>query len=64
MQLLITVDNGEAKTHTVTVGEDTVNNGFTFTAAPYAIAPPPRSKPSQCSSRSTRERLILPAGSL
>ena len=39
MQLLITVDNGEAKTHTVTVGEDTVNNGFTFTAAPYAIAP-------------------------
>ena len=39
MQLLITVDNGEAKTHTVTVGEDTVNNGFTFTADPYTIAP-------------------------
>lgn len=26
-------------THAVTVGEDTVNNGFTFTADPYTIAP-------------------------
>ncbi len=39
MQLLITVDDGAPVTHAVTVGEDTVNNGFTFTAAPYAIAP-------------------------
>lgn len=39
MQLLITVDDGAPVTHAVTVGEDTVNNGFTFTAAPYTIAP-------------------------
>lgn len=39
MQLLITVDDGAPVTHAVTVGEDTVNNGFTFTADPYTIAP-------------------------
>lgn len=61
MQLLITVDNGEAKTHTVTVGEDTVTPSQ---RTPTLSPPPPRSKPSQCSSRSTREQLILPAGSL
>ena len=39
MQLLITVDDGAPVTYAVTVGEDTVNNGFTFTADPYTIAP-------------------------
>jgi hypothetical protein len=40
MQLLVSVDGGEAKPHTVTMGEDSENtDNFAFTAEPYAIAP-------------------------
>lgn len=40
MQLLVSVDGGEAKPHIVTLGEDSENTAnFVFTAEPYAIAP-------------------------
>ena len=38
MQLLITVNDGKAQTHTVTMGNG-ADDSYTFTAQPYSIAP-------------------------